>query len=108
MVFCDVILNLRLQLKRYDACCSLFKELCAHELKYKYSFKQQMFAFTIPSVLGLKATTAVLQRLTPAQLMKIVLAPLQFGDPLESSLVRAFEHLKMQIVYSACAPVLLQ
>ena len=87
LVFYDVTLNLRLQLKRYDACCSLFKELCAHELKYEYGFEQQMYAFMIQVVLGLKVTTAVLQRLTPAQLTKIVLAPLQFGDPLESSLV---------------------
>jgi len=65
-----VMLNLLLQLERYDACCPLFKELCAFELKYKY--EPQIFAAGI-SLLGLKKTAAVVQRLTHSQLMKMVL-----------------------------------
>ncbi len=76
-----------LQLKRYDACCSIFKELCAHELKYKLGFEQQNYAFMIQAVLRLQVTEAVLQRLTPAQLMKIVLAPLQLGNPFDDGLL---------------------
>ncbi len=71
MVSVAVILNLLLQLKRYDACCPLYKELCAFELKYK--FEQQIFVAGI-SLLGLKKTVAVVQRLTHSQLMKMVLA----------------------------------
>jgi len=76
-----------LQLKRYDACCSIFKELCAYELKYKLGFEQQNYAFMIQAVLRLQVTEAVLQRLTPAQLMKIVLAPLQLGNPFDDGLL---------------------
>ena len=60
-----------MQLKRYDACCPLYKELCAFELKYKN--EQQIFVAGI-SLLGLKKTAAVVQRLTHSQLMKMVLA----------------------------------
>ena len=59
-----------MQLKRYDACCPLYKELCAFELKYKH--EQQIFVAGI-KLLGLKKTAAVVQRLTHSQLMKIVL-----------------------------------
>jgi hypothetical protein len=65
-----VILNLFLQLKRYDACCSLYKELCAFELKYKY--EQQIFTPGL-SLLRLKKTPAVVKSLTHSQLMKMVL-----------------------------------
>jgi hypothetical protein len=66
------MLNLLLQLERYDACCPLFKELCTFELKYKYDLPQ-IFVAGI-SLLGLKKTAAVVQRLTHSQLMKMVLA----------------------------------
>ena len=65
------MLNLRLQLKRYDACCPLYKEMCAFELKYKH--EQQYYVAGI-RLLGLKKTAAVVQRLTHSQLMKMVLA----------------------------------
>ncbi len=65
------MLNLLLQLKRYDACCLLYKELCAFEMKYKN--EQQIFVAGI-SLLGLEKTAAVVQRLTHSQLMKMVLA----------------------------------
>ena len=65
------MLNLLLQLKRYDACCPLYKEMCAFELKYKH--EQQIYVDFI-KLLGLKKTAAVVQRLTHSQLMKIVLA----------------------------------
>jgi hypothetical protein len=83
-------INLRLQLKRYDVCCTIFSELCAHELKYKVDFEQQQYLFKIEHILRLKATAAQLQRLTQAQLMKIVMAPLQFkgASPLEPEHVR--------------------
>lgn len=72
--------NLLLQLKRYEACCCLFKELGCHELKYRFSLDQQNYLFMINAILGLKATELVLQRLTQSQLMTIVLAPLRFGS----------------------------
>ena len=78
---------MQLQLKRYEACCSIFKELCAHELKYKLGFEQQNYSFMIQAVLRLKVNEAVLQRLTPAQMMKVVLAMLQLGNPFDDGLV---------------------
>ena len=71
MVSVAVVLNPRLQLKRYDACCPLYKEMCAFELKYKH--EQQIYVDFI-KLLGLKKTAAVVQRLTHSQLMKMVLA----------------------------------
>jgi hypothetical protein len=70
LVFVAVVLNPRLQLKRYDACCPLFKDMCAFELKYKH--EQQIYVDFI-ELLGLKKTAAVVQRLTHSQLMKMVL-----------------------------------
>ena len=65
-----VMLTLLLQLKRYDACCPLYKEMCAFELKYQH--EQQIYVDFI-KLLGLKKTAAVVQRLTHSQLMKMVL-----------------------------------
>ena len=73
-------MNFPLQLKRYEECCSLFKELSSHELKYRFSFDQQNYLFMIKAILGKDMTESVLQRLTVSQLMNIVLAPLQFGS----------------------------
>ena len=70
MVSVAVVLNPRLQLKRYDECCPLYKEMCAFELKYKH--EQQFYVASI-RLLGLKKTAAVVQRLTHSQLMKMVL-----------------------------------
>ena len=70
LVFVAVVLNPRLQLKLYDACCPLYKEMCAFELKYKH--EQQIYVDFI-KLLGLKKTAAVVQRLTHSQLMKMVL-----------------------------------
>ena len=52
--------NFPLQLKRYEECCSLFKELCSHELKYRFSFDQQNYLFMIKAMLGKDMTESVL------------------------------------------------
>lgn len=50
---------IRFQTKRYDLCCTLFKELIAHELKYNFTFDDQSYAFMIDVVLKLPPTAAV-------------------------------------------------
>ena len=101
----DVIrccLNLLLQLKRYDECCTLFKELCSHELKYKFDFEQQNFACKIDQLLRLKVNESVLRRLTNSQVMKIVLAQLQFKSPLHAV---CFSSIR---VWDGCSEIFIQ
>ncbi len=94
-MFCIVThVNLRhFQLKRYDVCCCLYKELCSYELKYKLPYEQQMYLFMIQRTLRLKATAAVLQRLTQPQLMKIVMAPQNLPPQFKSLISREEEQV---------------
>jgi len=87
-------MKLPLQLKRYDVCCSLFVQLCAHELKYKFDSEQQDYMFLFEKVQGVQATADLLQGLTPAQVKKNVLAPL------EIEWAMAFKHEQVRF---ACA-----
>lgn len=67
------------QTKQYDQCCALFKELSAHELKYKFNDDDQNYLFMIDIVLGLRPTAAALKKLSHDQVMMMVMAPLAFG-----------------------------
>jgi hypothetical protein len=62
----------RFQTQRYDSCCDLYKELCAHELKYDFSEDDQNYVFLIDAVLKLPMTAAVVKALTRTQIMKMV------------------------------------
>ena len=81
MFFCHSQLQLAVlfQTKKFDQCCTLLKELMAHELKYKFNDDDQHFLFMIAVVLGLPPTAATLRELTRDQMMMMVMAPLMFG-----------------------------
>jgi hypothetical protein len=53
--------------------------LCAYELKYKISEDDEMYAYLIDGHLKLPKTAAVMQRLTDAQIMKLVMLPITLG-----------------------------
>ncbi len=74
-----VKLPILFQTKQFDQCCTLLKELMAHELKYKFNDDDQHFLFMIEVVLGLPPTAATLRELTRDQMMMMVMAPLMFG-----------------------------
>lgn len=67
------------QTKKYDQCCTLFKDLMAHELKYKFNDDDQNFLFMVTDVLRLPPTAATLRKLTRDQVMMMVMAPIAFG-----------------------------
>ena len=67
------------QTQRYDQCCTLFKELVAHELKYDTHDDEQLYAFMIEVVLGLPPTARTLRKLTREQVRMIVMMPLALG-----------------------------
>ena len=91
-------MNLHLQLKQYDVCCSLFVQLCSHELKY-CSAEQQNYLWLFKKVQGLEATAALLQGLTAAQVKKIVLAPLE----IEWAMLFKDEQDKSEVELQVCA-----
>ena len=71
--------NTSIQTQRYDQCCTLFKELVSHELKYDMHDDEQLYAFMIEVVLGLPPTARTLRKLTREQVMIIVMMPLALG-----------------------------
>ena len=73
-----VLSNTFVQTQRYDQCCTLFKELAAHELKYMHE-DEQLYAFMIEDVLRLPPTAKTLRKLTRDQVKMIVLMPLALG-----------------------------
>jgi len=75
--------NLCLQRQRFPQCVELYRELAAHEAKLDYSFDESNFLFMIAAVLHKKPTAAVLRRLSDAEVLRMVKAPLEFPGGVE-------------------------
>ena len=72
--------NLCLQLERWSDCVSLYRELAGYEAEAGYNFEESQHLFMVPAVLRKDPTLAVLRRLTDAQIMRIVKAPLEYEN----------------------------
>lgn len=70
--------NLTIELGRYEELGNLFRELAGHELRHRFSFDDQMYAFMIMAT-GKPATLAALRALTDEEIRIIARAPFEFS-----------------------------
>uniref|UniRef100_A0A0D3JCK5 MYND-type domain-containing protein n=2 Tax=Emiliania huxleyi TaxID=2903 RepID=A0A0D3JCK5_EMIH1 len=90
--------NRCLQRQRFPQCVELYRELAAHEAKLDYSFDESNFLFMIAAVLHKKPTAAVLRRLSDAEVLRMVKAPLEFPGGVE------FQSSRVQLQTCANCP----
>ena len=69
--------NLCLQRGHFQDCIALYRELAGHEARHDFSFEESNFLFMIAVILNKPPTAAVLGRLSAAQVLRIVKAPLE-------------------------------
>lgn len=83
--------NLCLQRGRFQDCAGLYRELAGHEARRDFSFDESNYLFMIPVVLNKSPTAAVLRRLSDAEVLRIVKAPLERPGGVE------FQNSRMQL-----------
>ena len=69
--------NLKVQQGKYEECIPIFRELATFELKHDKDFEDQMYLFMIPGILSKPPSS--LDTLRDAEILKMVMAPLQDG-----------------------------
>ena len=94
--------NLCFQTQRYEQCVELFRELAAHELKTGVDFKSSGVLVMVPAILDKPPTAAVLRKLTDAEVMQIVKAPLHNQAATGVDHMRVAER-KKRVALAACA-----
>ena len=55
-----------------DTSVPYMRQLCEHELKYKYSFDKQLYLFLIPAILGKAPAAKTLSRLKDSEVLQMV------------------------------------
>ena len=72
--------NIRCERRRFNECVALFRENAAYEAKQGFTFDESDYLSMIPLILKKEPTARVFERLTDAEILRIVEALVGFAD----------------------------